>query len=134
MTQAEITPAEKREVQEKEQTRPGRFYVPEVDILEDAEGLWLWADMPGVAQDRVSVEIERNVLTLRGDVSLEEYGGLTPLYTEYNVGHYLRQFTLDSGGGLDADRIQARMVNGTLELRIPRAEKTKPRRIPVQVS
>lgn len=131
MANQEITPKEKQALEEKEQTRPGRYYVPEVDIFEDEDGLWLWADMPGVDQKHVAVELDDNVLSLRGEVSLQEYEGLSPLYTEYNVGHYLRRFTLGETRGFDADRIQARMTNGTLELRIARAEKAKPRKVPV---
>lgn len=134
MAEQEIAATGKRELKENEQTRPGRFYVPEVDIYEDEQGLWLWADMPGVDEDHVTVELDKNVLTLQGEVVLQEYEGLSPLYTEYNVGHFLRRFTLADSGTLDAEKIKARMVNGTLELQIPRAEKTKPRRIPISAN
>ena len=80
MTQ-ELAPKEKREAQEPERTRPGRTYVPDVDIYEDEQALWLWADMPGVGQNRVDVEVHNGVLTIRGQVSLEEYEGLTPIFT-----------------------------------------------------
>lgn len=131
MTTHELTPKEKQELPDREQTRAGRFYVPEVDIYENEEALWLWADMPGVDQAHVEVELEDNVLSLQGQVSLQDYDGLSPLYTEYNVGHYRRRFTVGDVGRFDHDRISAHMTNGVLELKVPKAEKAKPRRIAV---
>jgi HSP20 family protein len=131
MTTQELTAKEKQELQEKEQTRPGRAFVPDVDIREDEDALWLWADMPGVTQDQVEVELDDNVLRLEGGVSLQEYEGLTPVYTEYNVGNYLRRFTLTNAQQFDRDQISARLVNGVLEVTLPKGERSKPRRIPV---
>ncbi len=131
MTAQELTPKEKQELTEREQTRPGRTYVPDVDIREDEHALWLWADMPGVDQNQVEVELHDNVLRLEGRVSLTDYDGLQPLYTEYNVGNYLRRFTLSNAEGFDRDHVSARLVNGVLEVKLPKAEKAKPRRIPV---
>lgn len=128
---SELTPKEKQEVQGTEQVRPGRYYVPEVDISEDADGLWLRADMPGVDPDRVSVELEDGVLTIQGEVSLKPYEGLTPVYTEYRVGNFLRRFTLPQSYQYDPEQISAKLVDGVLEVRIPKAEQAKPRRVPV---
>ena len=128
---SELTPKEKQEVQGTEQVRPGRYYVPEVDISEDADGLWLRADMPGVDPDRVSVELEDGVLTIQGEVSLKPYEGLTPIYTEYRVGNFLRRFTVPQSYQYDPERISAKLVDGVLEVRIPKAEQAKPRRVPV---
>ena len=104
MTTQELTPKEKQELQEKEQTRPGRAFVPDVDIREDEHALWLWADMPGVTQDQVEVDLHDNVLRLEGGVSPQEYEGLAPVYTEYNVGNYLRRFTLTNAQQFDRDQ------------------------------
>jgi HSP20 family protein len=131
MTAQELAPKEKQEVHEKEQTRPGRTYLPDVDIYEDEHALWFLADMPGVAQEQVEVELHDNVLRLEGRVSLDQYEGLTPAYTEYNVGNYLRRFTLSSTQHFDRDRIVARLVNGVLEVKLPKTEAAKPRRIPI---
>lgn len=131
MTTQELTPKEKQELQEREQTRPGRAYVPDVDIREDEHALWLWADMPGVEQDQVEVELHDNVLRIEGRVSLKDYEGLTLVYTEYNVGNYLRRFSLSTAEQFDRDHISARLQNGVLEVELPKVEKAKPRRIPV---
>jgi HSP20 family molecular chaperone IbpA len=130
----ELTPKEKQESNDREQTRPGRTYVPDVDIREDEQALWLWADMPGVDQSSVEVELHDNVLRLEGQVSTSDYDGLLPIYTEYNVGNYQRRFTLANGERFDRDNVSARLVNGVLEVRLPKAEKAKPRRIEVAVA
>jgi HSP20 family protein len=131
MTTQELTPKEKQELNEKEHLRPGRTYVPEVDIREDDQALWLWADMPGVTQDQVEVELHDDVLRLEGRVATQDYDGLTPIYTEYNVGNYLRRFTLSNAQHFDRDQISARLDNGVLSVKLPKAEQAKPRRIPV---
>jgi HSP20 family molecular chaperone IbpA len=134
MTAAEVAVKEKQELQQQEQTRPGRFYVPDVDIFEDEHSLWVQADMPGVEQPNVEVELDDNVLTLMGKVSLENYRGLSPRHTEYNVGHYLRRFTLVDAANFDHERITARIDNGILKVQLPKAERAKRRRIPVNTN
>jgi HSP20 family protein len=130
MTQ-ELTTKEKQEVKEQEQVQPGRFYVPAVDIWEDEDGLSLRADMPGVDPERVTVELNDDVLSLQGEVALSDYEGLSPAYTEYNVGHFQRRFTIPNGGRYDREKVHARLADGVLEVTVPRSEATKPRRITV---
>ena len=128
MTQQELDVREKQEARE-EVTRAGRTYVPQVDIYETKEGLWLWADMPGVDEQSLNVHLDNGVLTIEGQVDVKDYENVTPLYTEYNVGNYVRRFTLSND--VDTDRIVARMQNGVLALEIPKSERAKPRRITV---
>ena len=128
MTQQELDVREKQEARE-EVTRAGRTYVPQVDIYETKEGLWLWADMPGVDEQSLNVHLDNGVLTIEGQVDVQQYENTTPLYTEYNVGNYVRRFTLSND--VDTDRIVARMQNGVLALEIPKSERAKPRRITV---
>lgn len=133
MTTDEISTKEKQELKAQEGTRPGRWYVPDVDIREDDDGLWLWADVPGVEQDQIEVGIHDDVLTIEGRVALKDDEGLAPVYTEYNVGNWVRRFTMPSGD-FDAERVSARLTNGVLEVRLPKAERAKPRRIAVGVA
>ncbi len=127
----ELTPKAKQEVEQRERTRAGRNFVPEVDIAEDGDALWLWADMPGVSADQVNVHLDEDSLLLEGHVSLDEYAGLTPAYTEYLVGDYVRRFTLPDAARYDHEKITARLENGVLEVRLPKAAAAKPRKIPV---
>lgn len=134
MAPEELAPREKQEVQGGEQTRPGRHYVPDVDIAENADGLWLYADMPGVEPEAVSVELHDNVLTVQGDVNLTAYQGLTPIYSEYRVGSFLRRFALSPRHHFDPSRVSAKLVDGVLTVHLPKAEEAKPRRVPVTVA
>lgn len=114
---------------EDQHTRPGRTYQPHVDILETEQGLRLWADMPGVDQGSIDVELVDDVITIRGRVSTAEYADLTPIYTEYNVGNYEARFRLSNA--IDGARISAKLANGVLEVELPKVEAAKPRRIEI---
>ena len=129
MTQQEIAAQEKRAVQGQEKTRAGRFFLPVVDIQEFNDSLKLYADMPGVKQSDVEVTLNGGTLTIVGTVSTEAYQKLAPLYTEYNVGNFFRQFELNED--IDAQRINATMRDGVLELTLPKSERARPRRIEV---
>jgi HSP20 family molecular chaperone IbpA len=125
----EIATREKQQVQGTEKTRPGRYFVPDVDISEYADSLRLWADMPGVSEKDAAVSLKDGVLTIEGTVSTEAYANLSPLYTEYNVGNYFRQFALNAE--VDDIRISAKLRNGVLVVDLPKREHAKPRLIPV---
>ena len=116
----------------EEETRPGRTYVPNVEIRETDDAMWLWADMPGVSQDSVDVHLENGVLSIRGEVLMDDYADLEPAYTEYNVGNFKRNFRLSTV--IDAEHIEARMESGVLKLRLPKAEEARPHRIPISVN
>ena len=132
MTDQELAVKNKQEVTHEEPTRSGRTYQPDVDIFENSEGLWLWADVPGVDEKDVTVHLADGVLTIEGGVAIDDYEDLQPHYTEYNVGNYQRRFSISND--VDTDRIEARITNGVLELRLPKAERAKPRKISVSSS
>ena len=125
----EVIPHEKQELEREEATRPGRRYVPRVDIHETDDALWLWADLPGVDEKSLDVQLENGELSIEGSVAHEGYESLTPVYTEYNVGHYLRSFRLSDR--IDIEKIEAKMTNGVLELQLPKLAAAKPRQIPI---
>ena len=131
MTPQELSVKTKQELAGQEHTRAGRTYQPDVDICETPNSLWLWADMPGVDEQSIDVKLAEGVLSIEGRVSLRDYENLAPAYTEYNVGNYLRRFTVSSD--IDAEHIKARVTNGVLEIELPKAESAKPRRIAVTV-
>lgn len=113
-----------------EQTREGPVFEPAVDIYEDPEGLTLLADMPGVAPEKVTIDLRENVLTLRGEVDKPESEGETEVLREYRSGNYFRQFTL--ADSIDQSRIEATMKDGVLRLRLPKVERARPRTITVK--
>jgi HSP20 family protein len=127
----EIATKEKQQLAKpQEQTRPGRYYVPDVNIYEFDESLKLWADMPGVKEKDVNVTLKDGVLTVVGQVATDMYAGLRPMYTEYNVGNYHREFVLNED--IDESKIRAILRNGVLEVELPKKEKAKPRQIEVR--
>jgi HSP20 family protein len=130
MTEQEIAAKEKQPVQGQEKTRAGRFFLPRVDIYEFDDSIKLWADMPGVKESDVDVTLKDGVLTITGTVSTKVYEKLSPLYTEYNVGNYFRQFELNEN--IDDRHIEALMRNGVLELRLPKGERAQLRQIEVK--
>lgn len=127
----ELTVKQESDVNEEE-TRPGRTYVPNVEIRETEDAMWLWADMPGVSQDSVDISLESGVLSIQGQVQTDDYADLTPAYTEYNVGNFKRSFSLSTV--IDAEHIEAKMRSGVLELRLPKAEEARRQRIPISVN
>ena len=130
MTEQEIAAKEKQPVEGQEKTRAGRFFLPQVDIYEFGDSIKLWADMPGVKESDVNITLKDGVLTITGTVSTNAYEKLSPLYTEYNVGNYFRQFELNED--IDDQRIAALMKNGVLELTLPKGERAQPRQIEVR--
>lgn len=112
-----------------ESTRDLPMFVPDVDIFESADALIVVADMPGVSAANVSVDIQDNVLTVRGNVEIEGQEERM-LVREFGVGDFYRQFAL--GRTIDQSRIEAVMKDGVLKLTLPKAEAVKPRKITVK--
>src|SRR5215217_8947298 len=93
--QQELAVREKRELATKEEkTVPGRFYVPTTDVYETEEALTVVMEMPGVGREEVEIELKDDVLRVEGEIDFAKYGGMEPVYTEYNVGHWARSFAL----------------------------------------
>jgi HSP20 family protein len=130
MSPQELQVQEKREVErQQEATVPARAFLPPTDIFESDDVLTLVMEMPGVDREAVDVNVENDVLRVEGRLDFSKYEGMQPVYTEYNVGHYRRSFSLSSK--IDQDRISAQMQDGVLTLVLPKAEEAKPRRISV---
>jgi HSP20 family protein len=128
---ADIQVKEKQEsAPSVEQTKPGRTFVPAVDIFETERDITLIADMPGVNPDHLDIDLRENVLTISGDVPESESADETDVLREYETGKFLRQFTLSEV--IDQERIDAKLNEGVLRLTLPKVEKAKPRKITVQ--
>jgi HSP20 family protein len=121
---------EKKELQTKEeQTVPARYYVPTTDIFETQEELMVVLEMPGVEKKDIVVGLENDRLRIEGRIDFKKYEGLDPLYTEYNVGHYARAFTLSSK--IDQEKISAQIADGVLTVTLPKVKEVQPRRIAI---
>ena len=127
----ELAVREKQELaRQEEQTVPGRYYVPAADIFETDEALTLLLEMPGVSKDNIDVQIENDVLRVEGKIDYAAYKDIEPVYTEYNIGHYARAFTLSNK--IDRDAIAAQVQDGLLTLTLPKAKDAVPRRITIR--
>lgn len=126
----EITVQEKKEVQSKsEPTIPGIMYLPATDIVETDKELLVYMDMPGVSKDKLKVKLEKNVLGIDGEIESSPYADLKPLYTEYNIGHFSRNFELSNE--IDQTAIRAEMNDGVLVLTLPKIPEKQPKMITV---
>jgi HSP20 family protein len=108
-----------------------RLLIPPVDIVEDETGITVWADLPGVPRDRLGIKVTGDNLVIEGVSAVPANADMELLYGEVQSPHYRRSFTLSRE--LDPGKIDAKLANGVLRLRIPKAEEARPRRIEVSV-
>ena len=126
----ELAVRDKKElVAKEEKTVSGRYYIPYADIFETDDSLSVVMEMPGVARDDLTIALESDVLRVEGRINFTKYEGMEPVYTEYNVGHYTRSFTLSNK--IDQEKISAQLADGVLTLALPKAKQAQSRRIAV---
>ena len=128
----ELQVQQKRELEKKkeEATIPARVFVPTADIYETEGALTVVMEMPGVDKGNVDISVHDGTLKVEGRLDFSKYEGLQPVYTEYNIGHYVRSFSLSSK--IDQNKIGAEMKDGVLSLVLPKVEEAKPRTIQVK--
>jgi HSP20 family protein len=105
--------------------------LPPVDIFEDETGFTVIADLPGVSREQLGVRVTGDSLVIEGAAVIPVTGTMELVYGEVQSPQYRRSFTLSRE--LDPGKIEAKLDNGVLRLRIPKAEEAKPRRIDVSV-
>ena len=131
MAEKELQPKEKETAPVKsEATRPGKIFLPPVDIYETADSIVVLADMPGVPADKVTIDLKEGQLTISGDIAPPQGDLEHLLVQEYETGNFAREFTL--GQLVDQNRIEAAMKDGVLRLTLPKVEKAKPRKIEIK--
>ncbi len=104
--------------------------LPPVDVIEDATGITLFADLPGVPKEKLSLEVNGDTLVIEGEMDMRMPEGMDATHAEVSVPRYRRVFTLSKE--LDAGKLQAELKQGVLRLHIQKVEHAKPRRIAVQ--
>lgn len=105
--------------------------LPPVDVIEDAQGITLFADLPGVPKDKVTLHVEDDTLTIEGEVALPVPEGMQASHAEVQLPRYRRVFQLSKE--LDADKVTAELNHGVLKLRIPKAEHAQPKKVEIRV-
>lgn len=105
---------------------------PRVDVLEDAAGITLLADLPGVSKESLDIKVDGDSLLIEGAVSVPAPQDMEATYAEVRVPRFRRSFALSRE--LDTARIEAGLKDGVLSLRIPKHAEAQPRRIAVKVA
>ena len=105
-------------------------WVPAMDLVEADDHFVLKADLPGLAEEDVAIEVQDNVLTISGSREAEHERKEKGWYRlERSYGSFSRSLTLPDG--VDADKVEASFDRGVLEIRVPKPEERKPRRISI---
>lgn len=115
-----------------DESRNDPALLPPVDVIEDATGITVYADLPGVPRDRLNVRVEGDALLIDADLVLSVPQDMQASHAEVQRTHYRRAFTLSRE--LDPDKVGAELSQGVLKVRIPKAEHAQPRRIAVKVA
>jgi HSP20 family molecular chaperone IbpA len=104
---------------------------PATDIVESDEGFFIYMDMPGVAKENLVIDLNEDEIKVTGRTSYPMPDGEKLIHAEFANGEYYRGFTLSHV--VDKSHIKATLKNGVLELHLPKAEKTTPRKIDIQM-
>jgi HSP20 family protein len=126
----DVKTTESTNVQRREKT--DMSLRPRVDIFEDAEGITLVADMPGVSRDGLDLQVDKDSLTIEGEVRIDTPEGMEALYADVRSTRYQRSFALS--GELAVDQIDASLKDGVLIVHIPKRAEVKPRKVEVRVA
>lgn len=114
------------------QQKPELALAPAADIFEDADGISIVLDMPGVTKERLTVKADRNELVIEGEAAIDMPQGMEAAYAEVRSAHYRRSFVLTNE--LDTGTVEASMKDGVLSIRVPKRAELKPRQIEVQAA
>jgi HSP20 family protein len=107
-----------------------RRWLPAMDLVETDDDFVLRADLPGLSEDDVNIEVEDNVLTISGERKAEHEERKEGYYrVERASGSFARSLTLPEG--IDPERVRASFDKGVLEVRIPKPEQRKPRKVQI---
>jgi HSP20 family protein len=128
-TQALEVQEKKEQVSKEEKTVPARYFIPNTDIYETEDALTVIMEVPGVVKQAIEVSVENDVLRVEARIDPGKYEGFEPVYTEYNIGHFARSFTLSSK--IDQQEISAQLGDGVLTLTLKKAKAAMPRQIAV---
>ena len=114
-------------------TTAARRWIPAMDLVETGEHFVLKADLPGITESDVQIEVENNVLTVAGERKTEHEDKHEGYYRlERATGAFSRSLTLPEG--IDPESVRATFDNGVLEVRIPKPVQSQPRRVQIGVT
>jgi HSP20 family protein len=117
--------------------KPGTMFetdwMPSVDVHEDAKGMYIKAEIPGMDEKNIDVNIDNNYLTIKGEKTEERREGndKRSLITERRFGSFQRTIKLPEG--IKTEKIKAEFKNGVLSIDIPRDKAEEPKKIKINV-
>jgi HSP20 family molecular chaperone IbpA len=130
MAAQEVAPQQKQELTSaQERTEAGKVYSPYTDIYETNDAVVVVMEVPGVGKSDIDIRLDKGVLTVTGNIDSKRYEALEPLYSEYNVGNFVRTFTLSTK--IDSDAISASVADGVLTVRLPKTPEPIAKRIAI---
>jgi len=121
--------SEEKEVQEEQRQVRQAILRPAVDVYENGHSITLLADLPGVAEDALGLEVDGRTLTIQGDIHIDMPRRMESMHADVRSTRYERAFTLSNE--LDTDNIEAALKDGVLRVSIPKREEVRPRRIEI---
>lgn len=127
----DIATNKNKEAAAKEAAEQRTVLRPVVDIFENGEAIELYADVPGVNEEGLSVEVDGKTLTVQGDIQIDMPKEMRSLYADVRATRYQRAFSLSDE--LDTGGIRAELNDGVLAVTIPKKEEVRPRKIEVSV-
>ena len=120
------TPKEGKTMATREENR---YIVPPVDIFETKNDLTVIVDLPGVQKRDVDIQVDQNILTIKGKVQYTIPKDV--IRGEFGLMDFFRQFQLSDE--VDSEKISAKSSNGVLTITLPKAEKVKPHQVKIKV-
>lgn len=127
---AELTSTQSKEVKERRED-DGFVLRPPVNIFENAKGIVLEADMPGVPNDGLTVQVDKGRLFVEGNAHIDSPPNLEPLYADVRSTRY--QFSFALSRELDTGNVEALLKDGVLRLSIPKRPELQPRKVEVRL-
>lgn len=131
-TRQDVTKTKEEAVEPSKAREEQPVLRPAVDIFEDAHGITVQAEMPGVSKERLNIQADRNNLSIEGDAAIDMPDGMEAIYADVQATRYARSFVLS--GELETDAIDAKLKDGMLTIRIPKRKEFRPRRIEVRTT
>lgn len=128
----EVQKQEDAPTDEMERTRSRRCFVPKADIYETEKEIIVLADVPGANEKTVDITLEKNVLSINAFIEPIRRNGFDIAYAEYEEGDYQRSFRLSDE--IDRDKIEATVSNGVLQLRLPKSQEARSKKIVVKTA
>lgn len=106
-----------------------RAAFPPINVFQTDDEYAIVAELPGVNKDNIDIKLENRRLSIQGHIDNDNHENFKPVYKEYNVGHFSRDFTLSSE--IDTENIKASVTDGVLTLVLPKAKEAQLRKIQV---